>query len=269
MDFKSALEWSNKLKKETFFTNPFFIKLNCFEKDNLLFENGFVDEQHPLLVYSDVYEDISNNVVGTGFDEDIDKIVNKYQLNRKENLGFEFYYSTNDWINLEGQEFRNIRKAINKFQKENKFKILMTYPKDKIINFLKEWANDKRKKETTEFTKELFEDELNESISNLDLIDSVDHKNIYIEVNDKLVGFCIFFNYFDNFWIALMQKTKHNYRGLPQLLYHLKAKEMGENQIFTTGAEAQDENLKQFKESLRPCKINKIYTLYIGSKLTP
>ncbi len=106
-----------------------------------------------------------------------------------------------------------------------------------------------------------------ESIKNLELVKNLDHKEIYLEEGGELLGFCIFFRYFDSFWIALMQKTKFDVRGLPQYLYHLKAKSMGINQTFTTGAEAQDDNLRQFKLDLKPYKIKKIYVFQIGNKI--
>ncbi len=146
MNFNKALEWSNLLKKETFFTNPLFILQNCFINDNMLFENEAIEGKFPLLVYSDIYEDISDNFISTGFDEDLPDILKKYVLIKKEDLGLEFFYSTNDWINLEGKKFRSIRKKINKFEREHDFKILTSYPHKKIISFLNAWAEEKRKK---------------------------------------------------------------------------------------------------------------------------
>lgn len=101
---------------------------------------------------------------------------------------------------------------------------------------------------------------------NLDLLEEFPHNTIFIEENGDLIGFCIFFHYIDNLWIALIQKTKRGIRGLPQYLYHLKAKSMGKGNIFTSGAEAQDPNLRKFKESLNPIEAKNIYTIFIGSR---
>ena len=268
MDFKVANEWSNKLRKKTFFTNPLFIIQNCFVKDNILLENNKVNEKYPLLVYFKEYQNISNQIIGTGFDEDIKNIERKYSILKTEDLGIEFFYATNDWINMAGKKFKDIRRHIHKFSNEHKFNILDSYPKEKIVAFLNAWAEEKRKKSTSRLTKELFEHELAESIQNLDLIQNLNYKAIYIEEEGSLLGFCIFFKYYDSLWVGLMQKTIPNIVGLPQYLYHLKSKSIGINQTFTTGAEAQDENLKKFKESLRPIEIKRICTIYVGDKLT-
>ncbi len=266
-DFKQAQKLSHLLNKKTYFTNPFFILNNCFETSGMVFENGLVDGKHPLLVYSDKYTDVSNNIIGTGFDEDILLIQQKYELLKKELLGLEFIYSSDEWISLEGSSFKDIRKNIAKFEKEHNVKVLDNYPLEKVTEFLSQWAEEKRKKSTSEFTKELFESELKESIDNLRLLKQIDCISIYIEENGNLIGFSVLFPYIDNLWVALMQKTKHNIRGLPQYLYHQKARMMGSHKIFTTGAEAQDPNLRKFKESLNPIEVKNIYTLFIGSKL--
>ena len=168
---------------------------------------------------------------------------------------------------MEGAKFGDIRKKISKFQKEHKFTILNDYPNEKILEFLAEWAAEKRKKDVAELTKSLFEQELKESIENLELVKNCEHKKIFIEENGALIGFTVFVHLFDDLWAGLIQKTKQRIRGLPQYLYHLKAKEISENKILTTGAEAQDPDLKAFKESLRPIEIKTIYILKIGDKL--
>lgn len=256
-----------RAEKKTFFTNPFFILQNCFVKDEFLLENNMIDKQHPLLVYSEIYSDVAQQIIGTGFDEDIKKSLAGYEIIKKEDLGLEFFYTSDDWIHLEGKRFKNIRKNINHFLNSHSCSIHATYPEEKVMAFLQNWADEKRKKETSTLTKELFEHELEESKNNIKLVKKINHKAIYLEENGELLGFCIFFKYYDSFWIALLQKTTFNIQGLPQYLYHLKAKEMGSKQMFTTGAESQDENLKKFKESLRPHKIKKIYTIHIGDHL--
>lgn len=267
ISFEQAQKLSKWLDKKTYFTNPFFILRNCFENKGYVFETGLVNSVHPLLVYSEKYEDVSNKIINTGFDEDIPLIGKKYNILKKELLGIEFFYSSSEWINLEGGKFKEIRKAIFKFEKEHSFKAFDSYPADKVVAFLQEWAEGKRKKETSKDTKELFEHELEESLQNLRLLDNFKLKAIFIEEENILIGFCVFFHFVDNLWVALMQKTKHGVRGLPQYLYHLKSKGMGEGQIYTSGAEALDPNLKKFKESLNPKEVRNIYTIFIGSKL--
>ncbi len=267
MDFNTALKFSNKIKKETFFINPLFIFQNCFTKNGILYENELIEEVNPLLIYPDNHEDISNQIIGTGFENDIDKIENIYTIDKKEELGLEFFYSTNDWINLEGSKFKRIRNQIKKFKKDYDFRILQDYPKDKVIEFLEEWGNEKRKKEVKELTKELFEHELKETKKNLNYIDKCENKKLYIESDGKLLGFAVAIKYGDN-WALLIQKNIHGITGLSQLFYHLISEEIGKDEIYATGAEAQDPNMKAFKESLRPIGIKKLYTIYIGSKRT-
>lgn len=266
MELSTAIELSNKLKKETFFTNPLFIYQNCFVEKDMLFENEKVEDKHPLLVYSDEYKDVSKQIIGTGFDEDIEQIKKKYIIVKKEDLGIEFFYSTDDWIKLEGSNFKKIRNQIKKFKKDYEFKILQEYPKNEIIKFLEEWAKEKRKKEVGELTKELFEHELDETKRNLDYINKCENKKLYIESEGRLLGFAVAIKSGTG-WVFLIQKNIHGITGLTQLFYHLISKEMGPGKVYASGAEAQDPNMKAFKESLRPIKTKKIYTIHVGEKI--
>lgn len=262
ISFEDAVKISNELYRKTFFVNPFYICHNCFKSGSKVYEKSKVDGDYPLLVLPEKVNDLSGSIIGTGFGEDIERLEKDYDI-QSEPLGTEFFYSSDDWIFLEGSKFKDIRRKINRFQKESDFRILDNYSKDKIIDFMENWAEEKIARGMPDITKEFFEAELKESIGNLSLLENYPSKKIFIEICGELVGFCIMIHYVDNFWIALMQKTKQGIIGLPQFLYHLKAKEMGKGKIFTTGAEAMDPNLRKFKDSLRPVKTKDIYTIYI------
>jgi len=262
MEFKEAIEISKKLNKRTFFTNPFFIFNNCFEKDGLVLENNTIEEEHPLLVFSSSYKDVSNKIIGTGFDEDMEEIRKKYEILKKEDLGLEFFYSTDDWIKLEGSKFKDIRKKINKFKKDHKVKILTSYPKEKVIALIEEWAKSKRDKEVNELTRKLFEQEVRESIESLDLLEHYENKSVFLEEDKRLIGFSIAVPHTNKIWVGLIQKTRRGIKGITPYLYHLSSKEIGEGKIFTSGAD-----LKRFKERLRPIKIKNIYIIKIGDKI--
>jgi len=269
LNFDDAVKLSKQLKIFSYFASPFYLYYNCLleEKggETLVYEKQKIDNKYPLfcLPKSDNFD---NQIVATGFDEDIKHIEKTHTILNKKVIGYEYFYSTDDWIDLKGSSFKSIRKEINHFQKEHNFKILDKYPKKKIIEFINNWAEEKRKKEAKQLTKSLFEQELKESIENIKILETYGHKAIFLEEDGKLLSFSIFIHLFDNCWVALTQKTIHGLQGLPQFLHHLKSKVMGPGQIFATGAEAQDPNLKAFKESLRPCNVKPIYVIKIGNK---
>lgn len=268
MDFESAKNFSDLLRKNTFFVNPLFIMRNCFVKNNLLLENNAVEGQHPLLVYSPLFGDVSNKIIGTGFDEDLEELKKTYKIKKINYLGVEFFYLSDDWLSLEGKSFKRIRKALSSFNKNHpNITIFNSYPKEKVIQFMNEWAEEKRKKDVSDETRMFFEEELKESIQNLDYLDLVDAKSIYVEEEGNLLGFTIFFPMKD-FWVGLIQKSRFSIIGLPQFLYTLIAKEIGPRAVLSTGADAKNENLRKYKELLRPIQVNKIYSVFIGDKLS-
>jgi len=265
-----AIEISGELKRPTWFANPLFLLHNClWDMQNgelVLYEKTKIDGRYPLMFLPGNPDDHTDAIVSTGFDEDIAVIERTHVLNAKEVLGLEYYYSTDEWIALDGPRFKDIRKQISKFERENAFTVLEDYPREKILAFLDEWAAEKRSKDVPELTRTLFEHELQESKENLEVLGRFEHKKLFMEISGQLAGFAVFIPYLPDLWVALMQKTKHGVRGLPQMLYHLKAKRMQGIKRFTTGAEAQDPQLKEFKESLRPIEVKTIYVLKIGRK---
>ncbi|MEK6822498.1 MAG: phosphatidylglycerol lysyltransferase domain-containing protein [Nanoarchaeota archaeon] len=272
LSIEDAITFSAALRRRTFVANPFYLLYNClWERQNgevLLYEKERIDGEHPLLFLPRSPANFTNKIVSAGFDEDVPVIQKTHRLRSKEHSGFdEFVYSTDEWIALEGAPFKDIRKRIHGFQREHQVRIVDEYPKEHVLRFLHQWAAEKRTKEVSEATRGFFEVELEESAKNLDLIGRILHKKIFIEVDGALAGFSIFFPLVDDLWVALMQKTTHGIRGLPQFLYHLKAKEMGDKKFFTTGAAAQDPDLRKFKESLRPVEIKPIYVLRVGEAL--
>ncbi len=271
LTFADAVKFSKKLKIRSYFANPFYLYHNCLQDEKngevLIFEAIKIDDTYPLIFLPKNPKNFTNQIISTGFEEDIALIEKTHKLKSKEVLGLEYYYSTSEWIKLEGAKFSDIRKNINKFKKEHDVKLLSDYPEEKILEFLDNWAAEKRKKDVKELTKSVFEQELKESTENLRLIEKYNHKKIFVEEKGELIGFTIFIHLSDNLWVGLMQKTIKGIRGLPQYLYHLKAKEIGGDAVLTTGAEAQDPDLKAFKDSLRPIDVKTIYILRIGSKL--
>ena len=153
VSFTDAIRFSKELKRKSYFANPFYLYHDClYEEKNgeiLLYEKTKIDNQYPLIFLPNNSENFTNQIISTGFDEDISIIEKTHHLKTKEILGYEYFYSTDEWINLQGAKFRDVRKQINKFQKEHHFKILNNYPKEKILKFLTNWATEKRKKEVT------------------------------------------------------------------------------------------------------------------------
>lgn len=208
-----------------------------------------------------------NNIteqISVAFEEDIQFLIKHSIKIKKQDLwGYEYIYRTEDFINLDGKEFRNFRKLVNKFKNNYKFNVKDNYPKEKVIEFLNYWHEQKslNLKEKEDITKKSFDEDLKACIHELDLLNKIPCEQIYIEVEKKLIAFCIFLKLNEKLWVALMQKVDYNYKGVDRFLYTLKAEKMKSIEYFTTGASAQDPSLTAFKESLRPCKKIPLYVI--------
>ena len=175
--------------------------------------------------------------------------------------GDEYIYNANEWRRLEGSKFGKIRKDINNFKRNNSFKVFNKYPKEKIIKFIKDWAEFKDVNSKPKDVQEVFDYELKACINYISLMSKIPNKAIFVEIDKKLAGFAVFLKLNSDFWVCLMQKTNIKIRGLSKFLYHLKALEMEEAKYFTTGPAENDEGLIGFKESLNPTKKISFYEI--------
>lgn len=269
LTFDEAIEISNILNKKSYTITPFYIYYNFMyiikNNEKLLVDYDPIDIQN---INQQVLPKKKENQINSSFDllnenelKELNK--NKIEILFKKHVENEYWYSTKEWQTLEGPKFRIIRKKINKFKKENNYKILFEYDLEKIKKFILNWESKREnKKNISKISKTYLKLDAKHCIDTLNNINKFENKKIFVELNNKLIGFAIIIP-FKDYWVALMQKTDLKYNGLSEFLYNEKAKLM--NGIFTTGPAAGDKNLSNFKLSLRPIKVEKLYYVETGN----
>lgn len=280
--FEVAVELSSTLQRKSFWANPFFLMQNCFIKNSVLFENQGANKEPAILFFSDKYSDISTHVIGVVLDEDMPVIREQYYIDTIEASGVEFHYSSDEWSTLRGGSFAAFRNVISGFRRKYSFEVRHKLVPSECLQLVETWASSKRDgfakhgASATDQNVIFFEEDVRESMETLriiealsaDSLESIQLNIIGVKVSGEVVGFCIIFHLLSNYWVALMQKTNIQYRGIPQLLSQIVAQTVGLGQIITSGGYAQDANLKAFKESLRPIRKRSIYTVKLGERLS-
>jgi hypothetical protein len=165
----------------------------------------------------------------------------------------EFFYRTKDFL----EPKLKLKSKIGQFKKSYSYKIVNQYSKEKIKKFYHFWEKQKKTKS------DLFEKESTKLFFFcLEKIDHYDIKQIYIEVNGKLVGFAWGTEYSDNKWVGLHLKSDYQYKGLGQMLHHERAKLFPRHKIFSAGTGCQDQGIIQFKKELGPFLEKDYYYLF-------
>ena len=247
----------------------------------MIFERQGPTKYPAILFFLDKYLDVSKHVIGVVFDEDLPVIRELYHIDTVEPSGVEYHYSSDEWATLSGGSFAAFRNAINGFRIKYTFEVRYQLAPSECYSLIETWALSKRDgfaESGTSATNQsvvFFEDDVKESIETLRVIDSLSAdvlarirlSIIGVNVDGEVTGFCVLLNLVNNFWVALIQKTNLQYRGIPQLLAQVVAKLIGPGQIITTGRDAHDANLQAFKESLRPIRKRRIYAVKLGERI--
>lgn len=265
---KKAVELSRDLDRFSYFANPFYLAANCWWEcrngEDLVFEKDSNSGEMVLMILPKKKENMVGQRISVAYETDIKAIESAgLKVAEKKELGIEYVYLTEDFVTMAGGSFKTFRKECHNFQKKYPIKVLDDYPKDRIIEFMKDWHAKKDMSGKSDLTKAVFEADFQNCLDYLDMLPDIPHKNVFIELDGRLVGFQVMAPMRDDLWIALMQKTDVQLRGLTKLLYHLPAMKMEGIKYFTTGAEAQDPKLAEFKESIHPVKKLAIYDIQI------
>ncbi len=269
---EKATEIVKKIEIRHSDANPFYLASNCYiDKKNgeeIIYDKDVTDGKIKPFFLPKKEINMTNQLISCAFEKDLeqlDKLGIKIKI--KTLYGYEYIHKTEDFIKLEGSEFRSFRKAINQFKKLYPYKLLGEYPKEKIVEFLLAWKKEKNLKATSPEAKKASEFEYQASLKWLDLLDKIPNNRIFIEIDDKLVAFAVFLKLKNDFWVNLMQKTDHHYKGISRFLYNEKAKVMKDIEFFSTGIPGDDTGLVEFKDSMRPIKKVPIYVIETGNKV--
>ncbi|MEK6959851.1 MAG: phosphatidylglycerol lysyltransferase domain-containing protein [Nanoarchaeota archaeon] len=265
---KKAVELSRFLDKFSYFANPFYLAANCWWEnrngEDLVFEKDAGSGAMILMIIPKKRENMVGQRISVAYDSDIEAIERAgLKVAEKKEIGVEYIYLTDEFVTMAGGRFKTFRKEVHNFQKKYPIKVLEDYPKQKIVEFMRDWHAKKDISGKSDLTKAVFDADFQNCLDYLEMLPIISHKKVFIELDGRLVGFQVMVPMRDDLWIALMQKTDISLRGLTKLLYHLPAVEMAGVKYFTTGAEAQDPKLAEFKESIHPVMKLPIYYIQI------
>lgn len=172
-------------------------------------------------------------------------------------VGKEFFYNTKNFINPKGS-FKN---RINQFVSNYKYSLIHKCNKTKIIKFHDFWKSQREHESITFEESEIFFDFC------LDNLDKYDIKQVYVEIDNELVGLAwgIKFPGLNN-WVGLQLKVDYQYKGLSRFLHHERAKMFEKNKDFSLGTEGHDEGIEKYKTELGPARIKNYHYLLLGDK---
>lgn len=189
---------------------------------------------------------------------DIKKIEKEnIEIKIKNLIGEEYFYKTNSLI----EPRKEIVRRINQFKKLYKYRILKRYPKEKIIKFYEFWKSQKDRKGDT------FEEGENFFFFCLNNLNKYSIKQIYIEVNKRIVGLAWGVFHPKNGWVGLHLKVDYKIKGLSRFLHHERARLFSDIEMFSLGTGAREPGIVQFKEELSPIFKKKYYYLLTGKKI--
>jgi uncharacterized protein len=178
---------------------------------------------------------------------------------------FDYIYKIQDLINMNGKNYKSLRKHYNYFQNMYNIQtqlIDINSPEIQklIVNLIKEWKNTKQR-----LSKNVDEDELLAlnrffkygSLSNLVTL-GVFNKN-------NLIGFSSFEIIHDNYGLGHFEKANHDYTGLTIYLRRTMAEELHKLgvEFINTEQDLGIEGLRIAKTNLKPVKFLKKYKIKI------
>ncbi|MFA6422862.1 MAG: hypothetical protein WCW17_00235 [Patescibacteria group bacterium] len=189
--------------------------------------------------------------------EDILKVKNAgIQITLDNPIESEFYYKTADFINPKNKNAERVRQ----FEKNYTFNILNEYPKQKIIDFYNQWKDQRVHESLT------FEDAEQSFFFCLDNLGKYNVKQVYIESDDKLIGFAWGVEHQSGNWIGLHLKVNYSFKGLSRFLHHKRAELFADKEYFSLGTGSHDSGITQYKEELGPDYKLEYHYLLTGEK---
>ncbi len=220
-------------------------------QQDILFPNDF-----PSLFLPNKKENWINASILLATEEDKKKIKDEdLEILVEKKVGTEFFYNTTDFIDPKG----DLKKKVNSFINNYSFEIKNNYSKDKILEFYNFWKNQREHESITfESSEEFF-------IFCLENLDKYEIKQVYVEIDGKLVGFAWGINFRDG-WVGLHLKVNYEYKGLSRFLHFKRAELFKDAKIFSIGTGSHDIGIENYKKELGPIKIIEYSYLLTGQK---
>lgn len=175
----------------------------------------------------------------------------------KKPMGSEFFYNTENFINPKS----SLKKEINKFITSYDYLLSDNMDKEKIVEFYNFWKKQKGRENVD------FEEAEKFFIFCLDNLNKYNIKQIYVEINDKIVGLAWGIEHPNsNNWIALHLKVNYKYIGLSRFLYCERAKMFENFKEFSSGTGTRDKGIDKFKELLGPSYKKEYFYILTGDR---
>ena len=221
---KIAIEETVRLSKQSklnmFIANPYWLAFNGFyEKigqETLLFERDILYRNEFATISLPANKKLWKAAIMTSLtEEEVSKIeVEGLKYRMKLSFGSEYCYQTRDIINLKDKHFR---KAVSRFQNKYQFKIKTDYSANKITKFLEEWESQQKEKNT------LFDIAKEFEYFCLKQYKKIGGQRIFIEIDGKLVAYCLFMKLNKDYWVGVERKVNYKYEGLSRFLLYQEA----------------------------------------------
>lgn len=168
----------------------------------------------------------------------------------------EYFYKTKDFTKPTG----SLKTKVNRFSNNYKFKLKNKYAKERVSDFYDFWKKQKKHESMTFDESEEFFDFCLQGLGKYNI------KQVYVEIDDKLVGFAWGVKHRDN-WIGLHLKVDYRYKGLSRFLHSERAKLFANCEEFTLGTGAGDPGIESYKKELGPFREEEYFYLLTGKKL--
>ncbi len=185
-------------------------------------------------------------------EEDVKKIeADGIEIVVKNEIATEFFYATEDFVNLTKKSFRE---KVKQFKKLYAHEIFYDYPKEKIMEFYELWKAQKdRSSADTFYESEAF------FLWLLDNLEKHNVKQVYVEVDGKLVGLAFGIEHGNDSWVGLQLKVDYEYKGLSRFMHHERAKLFQDRKEFTIGSGAHEKGIEAYKRDLGPIREKQYY----------
>lgn len=185
-------------------------------------------------------------------------------LQRIQNLGFEiifsklitseYFYETSNLI----KPRKKFRSRINQFNRLYTFSINSEVLINDVIDFYNKWKRQKNRDGI------LFPESEELFMFILNNLDKYDVKQVYVKVDDEIVGLAWGVQYNKDYWVGLELKVLYEYKGLSRFLHQQRALFFKDIPYFTIGTGAQDVGIDRFKKELGPFHIEEYFYVITG-----
>lgn len=154
----------------------------------------------------------------------------------------EYYYDPRHFQNPSG----DLLQKIHRFTKHTAYTLRPRYPKKKILAFYRRWKKQKSRNGI------VFQESEDFFQYCLDRLSRYAIRQVYVEVQQHLVGFAWGYSVDAKHWVGLEAKADYSYPGLSRFLQFERAKLFPKTTECTLGSGVHEPGIAAFKHELGP-----------------